>query len=207
MSKVYVDHHETIYCAAKFNSTNEITLPVGYESSEYTQRAKHVEWEHVVPVESFGRTFIEWRNGAPLCVNKKGEPYKGQRCVNKVSREYRQMQADLYNLHPAIGAVKAMRSNYDFALLPSEKSDFGSCQMKIANKKVEPPIQARGRIARAYLYMDQRYPRYRMGKQQRKLMLAWDKLNPITGWECKRARRIKTIQGNSNPVLKAQCGS
>ena len=206
MSEVYLGHYETIYCAAKFNNKNKITLPPGFESNKYKERTKHVEWEHIVPAQNFGRTFTEWRSGAALCVNKKGEPYKGQRCANKVSREYRQMQADLYNLYPAIGAVKAMRSNNSFTLLPSEKSDFGACQMKIAGKKAEPPLQARGRIARTYLYMDQRYPRYRLSKSQRKLMLEWDKLHPITNWECKRARRIKKIQGNSNPILAAQCG-
>lgn len=207
MSKVYFDHRETIYCGAEFSRKKSITLPPGYESSKYKKRAKRVEWEHVVPAENFGRTFVAWREGDTQCVNNKGKNYKGRRCANKASKEYRLMQSDLYNLYPAIGAVNAMRSNYNFKLLPSEKSDFGACQMKIANKKAEPPIQARGRIARTYLYMEQRYSRYNMSKSQRKLMLAWDKLYPISNWECQRAHRIEKLQGNSNPVLTARCGS
>ena len=206
MSEVYKGHYETVYCAATFNDAGEITLPAGFQSDKHQERTELVEWEHIVPAESLGRRFIEWRNGAPKCVDKKGEPYKGERCAKKVNREYRQIHADLYNLHPAIGAVKAMRGNRHFDLLPSEKSDFGSCQMKIADMKAEPSLQARGRIARTYLYMDKRYPRYRLGKSQRKLMLEWDELHPITNWECKRARRIKKIQGNTNPILAARCG-
>jgi deoxyribonuclease-1 len=59
-----------------------------------------------------------------------------------MNKEYRYMQADLYNLFPAIGAVNTMRSNYNFTVLPGEKSDFGVCVMKIQNKKAEPPVEA-----------------------------------------------------------------
>lgn len=205
MSKVYFDHRETIYCAAEFSQKKTITPPPGYESSKYKKRAKRVEWEHVVPAENFGRTFVEWREGDAQCVNNKGKNYKGRRCANKASKEYRLMQSDLYNLYPAIGAVNAMRSNYNFTLLPWAESSFGACQMKITNKKAEPPVLARGRIARTYLYMEQRYSRYNMSKSQRKLMLAWDKLHPVSQWECLRANRIEKLQGNGNPVLAKRC--
>jgi deoxyribonuclease-1 len=84
------------------------------------------------------------------------------------------MQADMHNLFPAIGAVNAKRSNYNFTLLPSAQSDFGACDMRIEGRKAQPPEWARGRIARSYLYMDQSYPKYSMSKPQRQLMSAWD---------------------------------
>ena len=74
---------------------------------EHQKRAKRVEWEHVVPAENFGRFFSEWRDGSPECVDSKGRSFKGRKCAEKASREYRFMQADLYNLYPAIGAVNA----------------------------------------------------------------------------------------------------
>lgn len=52
-------------------------------------------------------------------------------------------------------------------MLPSEKSDFGSCAMKTDNRKAEPPVDVRGRIARTYLYMEGAYKRYSMSKPQR----------------------------------------
>ena len=61
------------------------------------------------------------------------------------------MQADMFNLYPAIGAVNALRSNYNFTMLPDAKSDFGTCEMKIDNRKADPPEAARGQIARTYL--------------------------------------------------------
>ncbi|MFT6927088.1 MAG: deoxyribonuclease-1 [Psychromonas sp.] len=177
---VYFDHRETIYCAASFDSKKQITPPDGFHTLKYVKRAKKVEWEHIVPAENFGRTFIEWREGNQACVNNKGKSFKGRRCAEKVNYEYRHMQADMFNLYPAIGAVNALRSNYNFTMLPGEASDFGSCKMKIENRKTEPPEAARGRIARTYMYMEQTYPRYNMSKQQRKLMNVWSNLHPVS---------------------------
>ncbi|MGC3833542.1 endonuclease [Moritella viscosa] len=202
---VYVDHRVTLYCGAKFDAKKIITPPAGFHTDKYVKRAKKVEWEHVVPAENFGRTFSEWRSGNDKCVNSKGKSFKGRKCANKVNTEYRYMQADMHNLFPAIGAVNAMRSNYNFTMLPDEKSDFGSCAMKIENRKAEPPESARGRIARTYLYMESTYSRYSMSKSQRQLMNAWDKMYPVEQWECERAVKITELQGNKNNVLHSRC--
>ncbi|CAM3242327.1 endonuclease [Moritella viscosa] len=202
---VYVDHRVTLYCGAKFDAKKIITPPAGFHTDKYVKRAKKVEWEHVVPAENFGRTFVEWREGNELCVNSKGKNFKGRKCAEKVNKEYRYMQSDMFNLYPAIGAVNALRSNYNFTMLPDEKSDFGSCAMKIENRKAEPPESARGRIARTYLYMESTYSRYSMSKSQRQLMNAWDKMYPVEQWECERAVKITELQGNKNNVLHSRC--
>ena len=203
--EVYFDHKETLYCSASFDDKKYVIPPKGFETTKYLKRSKKVEWEHVVPAENFGRTFSEWRDGNQACVDSKGKPFKGRKCAEKVNEEYRLMQSDMYNLYPAIGAVNALRSNYNFTMLPGEESDFGSCSMKIENKKAEPPESARGRIARTYLYMEETYPRYNMSKSQRQLMNAWDKTYPVDGWECKRSERIEKLQGNKNNVVANRC--
>jgi deoxyribonuclease-1 len=165
--QVYNNHRTTLYCGATFDTKKKVTPPSGFTTTKYVKRAKKIEWEHVVPAENFGRTFSEWRDGDEQCTNSKGKAFKGRRCAEKVNTEYRYMQADMFNLYPAIGAVNALRSNYNFTMLPNAKSDFGSCAMKIDNRKAEPPEAARGRIARTYLYMDTAYKRYSMSKSQR----------------------------------------
>jgi len=203
--KVYYDHRVTLYCDAAFDEKKLIDVPKGYNSIKYVKRSKKVEWEHVVPAENFGRIFVEWRDGDSRCMTSKKKAYKGRKCANSLNQEYRLMQADMYNLFPAMGSVNAMRSNYNFTMLPSVKSDFGSCDMKIDNRKAEPPIAARGRIARAYLYMDESYKQYKMSSSQYKLMSAWDKLYPVSQWECTRASRIEKIQGSVNRILDERC--
>jgi deoxyribonuclease-1 len=203
LGQVYADHRITFYCGAEYDAQGNVTLPDGIVIP--IKRANRIEWEHVVPAENFGRAFEEWRDGSPECVDNKGKEFKGRKCAEKVNAEYRLMQADMYNLYPAIGAVNAMRSNYNYAMLPGEPATFGSCEMKIADRKAEPPARARGQIARTYFYMQDSYSRYHMSKQQEQLMGAWDRQYPVDAWECTRAKRIESLQGNENRFVKQPC--
>ena len=115
------------------------------------------------------------------------------------------MQSDLYNLYPAIGAVNALRSNYNYALLPDVPATFGSCPMKISGNRAEPPEYTRGVIARTTLYMAESYPKYRLSNQQRQLMEAWNRMYKPDEWECLRAKRIERIQGNENHFVTDAC--
>jgi deoxyribonuclease-1 len=207
MSAVYSEESDrlTIYCNAEFDEKKYITPPEGFTSRTHVKRSKKVEFEHIVPAQNFGQTFIEWREGHPECIRKNGKSFKGRNCASRINKEYRYMQADMFNLYAAIGSVNALRSNYNFQMIPGEKSDFGSCNMVIDNRKAQPPEMARGRIARAYMYMEAVYPRYKMSKAQKQLMNAWDKQYPITKKECVRAAQIAKFQGNKNPIAETKC--
>ena len=203
--KVFNKNKITIYCNASFTSLKNVIPPKGFKSDKYKKRSRRIEWEHVVPAENFGRTFKEWREGDPLCVTKKGKAFKGRNCASKLNVEYRYMQSDMFNILPAIGSVNALRRNYNFTLQPGVANSFGSCEMKIKNKKAEPPEVARGQIARIYMYMDATYPRYSISKQQRKLMNAWDKMYPVDSWECERTKKITKLQQSTNAIVQQQC--
>ncbi len=203
--QVYFDHRMTIYCGAKFNAQKRVTLPAAFTAAAHEKRATRVEWEHAVPAENFGRAFPEWRDGHPECVNRNGKPFKGRRCAEKVNMEYRHMQADMYNLFPAIGAVNAVRSNKQYSTLPGSASAFGSCPAKVDGKRFEPPDRAKGQVARAALYMADSYPKYRLSRQQLQLFEAWDKMYSVDAWECTRVKRIEKLQGNENARVKEAC--
>lgn len=203
--QVYFDHCVTLYCGAEFNAQKRVTLPAGFTAAAHEKRATQIEWEHAVPAENFGRAFPEWRDGHPECVNRNGKPFKGRRCAEKVNMEYRHMQADMYNLFPAIGTVNAVRSNKQYSALPGSGSAFGSCPAKVDGKRFEPPDKAKGQVARASLYMADSYPKYRLNRQQQQLFEAWDKMFPVDAWECTRAKRIEALQGNANARVKQPC--
>lgn len=204
LRRVFFDHRVTFYCQASFDEKGNVTPPPGFRATKHQERAGRLEWEHVVPAENFGRSFTEWREGHPDCRDARG-PFKGRKCAERVNREYRLMQADMYNLQPAIGAVNALRANYNYALLPGAQSSFGDCQMKIEGGRAEPPEHTRGEIARTQKYMAWAYPRYNMSRQQEQLMDAWDRMYPVSDWECLRARRVEGTQGNENPFVKEAC--
>lgn len=206
LNQVYFDHRETFYCGAEIKEDKTLILPAGFQTEKFQKRANRLEWEHVVPAENFGRAFIEWREGDPQCIDTKGKFYKGRKCADKMNKQYRYMQADLYNLYPAIGAVNAARSNKQFTMLSEVKNTFGTCPMKIKQSKVEPPDAVKGTIARTYLYMQEAYqPTYHMNASMEKLMQVWDEKFPPDAWECERAQRIQKIQGNENQFVKDKC--
>ncbi len=116
------------------------------------------------------------------------------------------MEADLYNLVPAVGEINGNRSNYSFSIISGEKREYGSCDFEIENRKAEPRENIRGDIARIYFYMHWAYPgRGIISKKNNKLFLVWDKADPVDEWECERAGRIERIQGNVNWVVKRRC--
>ena len=207
LRKVYFDHATTLYCGYPFDrKTKEVTLPNGFYTPAHKERATRVEWEHVVPAEHFGQSFKEWREGSNHCLDNKGHRYKGRRCANDANQTYRYIQADMYNLFPAVGAVNALRSNYQYRILDFVPNTFGTCEMKVQGKYAEPPERSRGRIARAMLYMADTYPaHYRLSDRMQKLVDAWNEQYPVDAWECVRAARIEAYQGNQNPFVVKAC--
>ena len=51
----------------------------------------------------------------------------------------------------------------------------------------------KGDIARAYLYMSKTY-NINLSDQEKKLMEAWDRLDPISEWEIEKNKRIEKIK-------------
>jgi deoxyribonuclease-1 len=106
------------------------------------------------------------------------------------------MEADLYNLQPAIGEVNGRRANYRFDMIPGEHREFGDCDIEIADRRVEPRPAIRGDIARTYMYMEWAYGRRLISSADRKLFEAWNREDPVDDWERERARRIAAKVGN-----------
>ena len=204
--KLYKDNPVPLYCSCSYKGKKPNLSSCGYIPKKDKKRANRIEWEHVVPAHAFGQFFSEWRDGHPKCVKKNGKKFKGRKCAEKVNVEYRRMQADMYNLYPAIGEVNGRRSNYSMAIINGEKREFGKCDVEIKNKKVEPKESIRGEIARTYLYMDSVYPdRGIISKKNRELFELWNQNDPVDEWECERAKRIERIQGNRNEVVMKSC--
>jgi deoxyribonuclease-1 len=204
--QVYFDNRVSFYCGANYDAKKNVSALPGFVSESYQKRAKKIEWEHVVAISWIGNTFSEWRQGHPDCKNKNGEPFKGRSCASKVNLEYRFMQSDAYNLVPAIGAVNAKRSNFRFTQFTTEEdNDFGNCEMKIEDRKAQPPKHTRGEIARTHLYMAATYGRFNLSRGQQQLMSAWDKNYPVTKFECIKTKRIEALQKNENFVVKSRC--
>lgn len=207
--EIHRDHAVTIYCPCQYQG-DQVDLPsCGYEVQSRARDkswASKLQWEHVVPAESFGQAFPEWRQGAVQCgFDRKGKPVMGRKCA-ETNPQFSRMEADLYNLWPIIAELNNLRRNYSMAQIAGPARTFGGCQAKIQDNKFEPMDIYKGIVARTYLYMDLNYPgRGVLSDRNQKLMEAWDRQFPVTAWECERARRIERIQGNPNQILKDRC--
>lgn len=156
MKKVYYDNQKSFYCGCKYdykqiNGKEKIIVDAancGYIPRKNAERGKYIEWEHVVPAHAFGNTLQCWRE--PICTNSKGKTYKGRKCCEKIDPEFRTMQADMYNLQPAVGELNADRSNYHYEIIAGESREYGACDFEIEGKLAEPREDIRGDIARTY---------------------------------------------------------
>ncbi|MDC1086798.1 endonuclease [Alphaproteobacteria bacterium] len=208
LNKIHQESPVSFYCQCKYNDNKPNWESCGFRPRKDKKRASRIEWEHILPASHFGIKFNAWVNGHPVCISSKGKKFKGRKCTEKVHKLYRYMQADLYNLQPAIGEVNGMRSNYQIGEIEGEEREFGKCDIEIKNKKVEPTPKIRGDIARTYLYMEQTYPQYiKFNQSIKKLIIKWDQEDPVDAWECKRAILISNIQGNTNKILQNRCSN
>lgn len=206
--KIHAARGTTLYCQCRYSGKSVDWESCGYKVARDKKRAKRIEWEHVVPAEAFGQSFVEWREGSPKCV-RKGKRFRGRKCAEK-NPEFARMEADLYNLFPEVGEVNALRSNFSMAEVSALGKfagiTFGKCRARIFQSKFEPMDFAKGTVARAYLYMDYAYRGHGIiSDKNRKLFEAWDKLHPVEPWECDLYREIKKAQKNENPILANRC--
>lgn len=206
IKKIYRGHQATFYCESQYTQGQYVIHNSGYVPKQKSRRAQRLEWEHIVPPESFGPKFSEWREGHPQCVDERGNPFQGRNCAEKMNIKFRYMLCDLYNLVPAIAEISVLRSNHRFGMIPEEAREFGGCDIEIKNQKIEPPPSVRGDIARSYFYMQWAYSTLDMMRaEDEKLFKAWNSQDPVDAWECERARRIEEIQINENPFVKKAC--
>lgn len=164
----------------------------GYEPRKNANRASRIEVEHVMPAWEFGHQLKCWQDG-------------GRKNCAK-NKDFKRMEGDLHNLFPSVGEVNGDRGNFQFSDWNAKPTQYGKCQMVVdfKLKLAQPPKEARGIIARAYLYMAETYD-IRLAPQQRRLYEAWDRMYPASELECRRNELITDKQGNRNRFVSASC--
>jgi len=172
LKKQVNEETKTLYCGCDITKQGKKLIPdtsaCGYEprnvltrKGKINQRAKRIEWEHIVSAWEFGHQLQCWQQG-------------GRKNCRKNSVKFKMMEADIVNLAPAIGEINEDRSNFRFGVLPQTKAKYGACDVKIDFKQrvIQPPESAKKRIADAYFYMQQTYG-LKISNKQQKLFNVW----------------------------------
>lgn len=177
------------YCGCAFEGNRIDLASCGYIPRKQPKRAARVEWEHIVPAWVIGHQRQCWQQG-------------GRSNCKKTDPVFNAMEADLHNLTPAIGETNADRSNFRFGMLPGTPYQHGQCDFKVAfsERTVEPRDEVKGLIARVWFYMHDHYD-LAMSSQQQRLLMAWDRQQPVSAWEQERNRRISRLMGHDNPFV------
>jgi deoxyribonuclease-1 len=98
LKDIYKDNQTTFYCGCQYNYENQGNMiqrdTCGYEprntktkKGNINERARRIEWEHVMPAQNFGKHLPCWKEG-------------GRKACQKDSI-FQKMEADMMNLVPA----------------------------------------------------------------------------------------------------------
>ena len=189
-TKVYPSHQKAFYsnCDYKIKEKKLIPLPktCGFHYRKNKNRSERIEWEHVVPAWHFGHQLRCWQKG-------------GRMSCRQNNTKFRQMEADMHNLVPAIGEINGDRSNFKYAMIEGEQRLYGKVNMEIefSSRRAEPQESIFGDIARTYFYMRDQYG-MRISKSQEKMLISWNNMDPVDRWEKEKNQIIKNLQGTEN---------
>lgn len=185
-----------IYCGCNFSADHAIDARAcGYTpTTRDPERAHRVEWDHGMPFSRFGRLFACYRD------HERGGRSAREHCT-RTDTDARDLEGDMHNLLPALGEINALRRDYDLDEVAGE-NHIGGCDFEVSpgTRTAEPRPEARGDLARAYLYMHLTY-RIPLTDAERARYLAWHQADPPTAWERTRNERIRALQGNDNPFV------
>lgn len=197
--QMFSTHPKTLYCGCRFDSKHQVDLNSCHMITANDKKRAHiVEVEHMVAADLIGHNLSCWQNS--ICEHR-GKTYKGRKCCEKMDDNFRQIESELYNLWPAVGLVNIARSNYSYGVVDSDDKFYG-CDFKINKKthEVEPSNKAKGIVARATLFMSEKY-HIPLDDKKRALYLQWHKQYPPSAWEKAWASQVALIEGYNNPYI------
>jgi deoxyribonuclease-1 len=191
--RIYADEPTDFYCDCPITwraGKGDVDLnSCGYQIRKNGPRAKRVEWEHVMPAQQFGAARACWQQG-------------GRENCGDSDQKFRLMEADLFNLRPALGEVNGDRAHFRFAELPQTAAQHGQCPIRIdfSRQLAQPRPEIRGDIARVYFYMADRY-QLALSRQEEQLFLHWHDVDPVDDRELELMLRTAQHMGHRNEFV------
>lgn len=148
---------------------------------------RSVNVEHVYP--------MSW-------VTKKLGCGKREQCRHNSPR-FNLIESDMHNMYPARKDVNQTRGAMAFGIIKGEQHHFKGCDFEVdfRARRVEPRPEARGRIARAMLYMADEYD-LEIYRKQRKMLEKWHRQFPPAAEEKRHNAAVAKIQGKPNSYIR-----
>ena len=182
------------------NSCMDISI-VDIKSCSVQEDNETMSWMQIVPDTFYGRNKVCMIEKPCINVFTK-EAFGSPLCCRRIDTEYREMEADLFNLVPVVSSLAVLQNGRIFGEINRPIEHLGN--VKMDENYLEPPNRVKGDVARVYLYMDTRYG-LKLTLKQKTLFLKWHREDEVDDKECKLAKVFQKIQGGPNPWLEKWC--
>ncbi|MBD3644950.1 endonuclease [Alcanivorax sp.] len=115
------------------------------------------------------------------------------------NRQFVEVSRDRHSLFPVTRHAELDRRRTLLGDLPATTATDPECGYKQAFQVFEPPTSAKGDVARAMLYLYDRYDIPMLGTLE--MYQRWHRDDPVDDEERRRNNVIEQIQGNRNPFI------
>lgn len=188
---------KTIYCGCDWKDHYVISKGCGYKPKKRNKRSFYLEWEHIVSASRMGKQFPKL-----TCYNSKDIAFTGRNCLRRYYQDFREMEGNLHNIWPLEGGLNITRSNKEFGLIEGEKRKYGICDIEFNKTTIEISDERMGLVARTYLYMASKYPKYiKLSQKELDNFNELNKKYPPSEQECLVNERISDVF-EENPFIK-----
>ena len=170
---LYPDGGWTLYCGHRFDAQRR------------TPDGRAVDIDHLYPISGMLR-FLGCRSRLE--------------CREREPQRFGAMESDMHNLYPVWQPMVTYRNGRTFGEVPGEDHRFDDCDLEWRNGVLEPRPIARGNVARAILYMQERYG-LPVGPGELTTLRRWNRADPPSRQEQQRNDLIERLQGNRNPYV------
>lgn len=115
------------------------------------------------------------------------------------NQQFVDVSRDRHSLFPVTRRAELDRRRTLFGDLPANTATDTQCGYKQAFQVFEPPQSAKGDVARAMLYLYDRYDIPLLGTLE--MYQRWHRDDPVDDEERRRNNVIEQVQGNRNPFI------
>lgn len=180
---------KTVYCDCDWKDNRVLKNTCSYKPKKKNGRTYGLEFEHIVSASELGKEFPKIK-----CYNKNGIGFTGRNCLRRYYKDFKEMEGNLHNIWPLEGGLNITRSNKKFGIIEGESRKYGTCDIEFNKDTIEIKNEKMGLIARTYLYMSSKYPKYiKLSSKQVEDYQALNKQYPPTKDECLVNERISKI--------------
>lgn len=199
LNLIYQNHRFSFFCQQRFDKLGQLIK----STPSLSPKENKIVWSFVVSKKQMAQSRPCY--SSKICLNNKGQRFKGLLCCKQTDTLYKIMLHDMHNRLPMSHAVAQVVNQYHFdsindVLVPGALIPNCALTVYPKDKIVVPEDSLKGEIARILLYMYETY-KIAIPASQIALYQKWHESFPPSKWEKQKNKMIYKVQGNLNHFI------